>query len=62
MDEKFVLVFDEIMLKQLKKLGADENLRSLLSKLLDKMEEFGPSAGKLIDSHLQLYEIYNYMK
>jgi hypothetical protein len=57
MDKKFVLVFDEVMLAQLKKLGEDGQLRELLSKMFDKMELLGPRAGELIDSHLFLYEI-----
>ena len=57
MGENFVLVFDEVMLKQLKKLGADANLRLLLSKMLDKIEEHGPLARKLLDSHLHIYEV-----
>jgi mRNA-degrading endonuclease RelE of RelBE toxin-antitoxin system len=57
MGKKYTLVFDDVMLKQLKKLGSDENLRRLITKFLDKMEEFGPLAGKLLDSHLQLYEM-----
>jgi hypothetical protein len=57
MAKKFVLVFDEVMLAQLKKLGEDKQLRGLLSKMLDKMELLGPRAGELIDSHLFLYEM-----
>ena len=57
MGKSFALVFDEVMLAQLKKLGENKNLRNLLSKMFDKMEAFGPRAGKLIDSHLFLYEI-----
>jgi hypothetical protein len=54
---KYVLVFDEIMLKQLQKLGKDENIRWFLSKIFDKLEELGPQTGKCIDSHLLLYEV-----
>ena len=54
---KFILVFDEVMLNQLKKLGSDINLRTILSKMFDKMELLGPRAGNLIDSKLFLYEI-----
>lgn len=57
MSNKFVLVFDDVMLAQLKKLGEDRQLRELLSKMFDKMELLGPRAGELIDSHLFLYEI-----
>lgn len=52
-----MLTFDEVMLKQLKHLGTDANLRNLISKMLDKLEELGPEAGKLLDSHLLIYEV-----
>lgn len=54
---QFKLIFDEVMLEQLKKLGTDQHIRSLLSKMFDRMEALGPRAGKLIDSHLFLYEM-----
>jgi mRNA-degrading endonuclease RelE of RelBE toxin-antitoxin system len=57
MEKRFELIFDEIILAQLKKLGENKQLRDIISKMLDKMEELGPRAGKLIDSHLFLYEI-----
>ena len=57
MDKKFELVFDDIMLAQLKKLGENAQLRSLISKIFDKMEKLGPRAGELVDSHLFIYEI-----
>ena len=57
MEKGFVLIFDEVMLSQLKILGANEQTRKVLSRLLDKMEELGPRAGELIDSHLFLYEM-----
>lgn len=54
---KYVLIFDAVMLAQLKKLGEQRQLRVLLAKMLDKMETLGPRAGQLIDSQLFLYEI-----
>lgn len=53
----FKLVFDEIILTQLKKLGEKESLKIILSKILDKLETLGPRAGKLIDTHLFIYEV-----
>ncbi|MFH0954590.1 MAG: hypothetical protein V1777_00605 [Candidatus Micrarchaeota archaeon] len=53
----YVLVFDEVILGQLKKLGKDKPTRELLSKMLDKIEENGPMAGKLLDSRLHLFEV-----
>lgn len=35
------LVFDEIILKQLKKLERDARTREIVSKVLDKIEELG---------------------
>src|SRR3989344_1514097 len=51
------LVFDEVMIKQIKKLGKDKLLRNILSRMLDRLEERGPEAGKLLDSQLHMYEI-----
>ena len=51
------LVFDEVIISQLKKIGEDRHLRDILSRMFDKMEELGPRAGTLIDSRLFLYEI-----
>ena len=51
------IVFDSIILNQLKKLGENESIRSILTKMMDKIEELGPRAGKLIDSHLFIYEM-----
>jgi len=57
MELLFKLVFDDVMLAQLKKIGEKKRLRELLSNIFDKMELLGPRAGELIDSHLFLYEI-----
>lgn len=57
MQKRFTLVFDELMLEQLKKLGKNEKTRTILTKMLDKLELLGPRAGKLIDSKLHLYEM-----
>ncbi len=55
--KNFELVFDKVILKQLKKAGKNKFLRNILSKILDRIEEIGPDAGKLIDSQLHIYEI-----
>lgn len=55
--KNFNLVFDEIILKQLKKAERNNALKIILSKMLDKLEELGPRAGKLLDSRLHIYEI-----
>lgn len=53
----FPLVFDEIMIKQLQKAAKNQQLKNLLKSMLDEVEEKGPEAGKLLDSHLFIYEI-----
>ena len=57
MVQKYTLIFDKVMIAQLKKLGEDQNVRNLLVKMFDKMEILGPRAGDLIDSQLFLYEM-----
>ncbi|MBI4139893.1 hypothetical protein HY483_02945 [Candidatus Woesearchaeota archaeon] len=59
MTEDFVLVFDDVVLKQLKKVERNNHLKLMLSKMLDKLELFGPLAGELLDSKLFLYELKN---
>jgi len=55
--ERFKLIFDEVILKQLKKAGKNNAIREILSKILNKIEELGPRAGKLLDSQLHIYEV-----
>lgn len=57
MSKNYSLVFDDIMLKQLKQIEKNGNLRILFTKIFDKLEERGPLAGKLLDSQLSIYEI-----
>ena len=56
---KFRTVFDDVILKQLKRLGEKEEIREILTNMLNKIEELGPRAGELIDSKLFIYEIKN---
>ncbi|MBI4918857.1 hypothetical protein HY837_02940 [archaeon] len=51
------LVFDEVILDQLKKASKNQQVKIFLAKILDRIEEKGPDAGKLIDSVLKLYEV-----
>ena len=55
----FPLVFDDVILQQLQKAGKNQQLKNILSVMLDELEEKGPRAGKLLDSHLFIYEIKN---
>ncbi len=57
MSSKFEIIFDDVMLKRLKKLGKNQELKNRISKMLDKIEEMGPRAGKLLDSNLSIYEV-----
>ncbi|MEK6952621.1 MAG: hypothetical protein AABX29_06415 [Nanoarchaeota archaeon] len=51
------LVFDGVILKQLKKLEKDARTKEIVSKILDRIEEVGPDAGNLIDSRLKIYKV-----
>lgn len=53
----YKIVFDEVILNQLKKAGKNKFIRDILSKFFDKIEKLGPDAGELIDSKLKIYEI-----
>ncbi len=57
MTQRFQIIFDEVMLNQLKKLGKNQELKDRISKMLDKIEELGPRAGKPLDLQLNIYEI-----
>ena len=52
---KFTLIFDEVLLKQLKKAGKNAEIRRALSRMFDRLELLGPSLGNLIDTQLHLY-------
>ena len=56
MTEKYRLVFDDVILRQLKKARREQSTKNILSKILNKIEELGPLAGKLLDNRLNLYE------
>jgi len=53
----FQIIFDDFILHQLKKEGNNKQKRELLSKIFDNIEDKGPDAGKLVDSHLFIYEM-----
>ena len=59
MEKQFKLIFDEVMIKDLKQAAKNEHIKSIIISMLDKLESFGPDAGKLLDSKLFLYEIKN---
>ena len=53
----YTLVFDDAMVRQLKKAAKNQHIKEILTKMLDKLEFSGPDAGELLDSQLSLYEI-----
>ena len=53
----YTLVFDDVMIKQLKKAAKNQHIKEILTKMLDKLELSGPDAGELLDPQLSLYEI-----
>lgn len=57
MPENYKLIFDGVILKQLKKAGRDNSTKQILLKMLDKIEALGPLAGKLLDTQLNLFEV-----
>ena len=59
MEQKYTLVFDDIIIKQLKKVAKNQHIKNILTKMLDKLEYSGADAGDLLDSQLFIYEIKN---
>src|SRR3989338_2505430 len=57
MGTPFNLVFDGVMIKQLKKAAKNQHIKEILTKMLDKLELLGPDAGELLDPQLSLYEV-----
>ena len=55
----YTLAFDEVMIKQLQKAAKQQQVKNILQSMLDELEVKGPNAGKLLDSHLFIYEIKN---
>jgi len=59
MNLTYTLVFDEVILKQLKKAGRNKKTKDILAKMFDKIELAGPSIGELVDYQLFIYEMKN---
>ena len=59
MEKKYTLIFDEVIIKQLKKAAKNQHIKNILTKMLDKLEYSGADAGDLLDSQLFIYEIKN---
>lgn len=59
MEKHYELIFDQVMIKQLRKAAKNNQIKHIISRMLDKLESMGPNAGKLLDSKLHLYEVKN---
>ena len=59
MEKRYNLVFDDIMIKQLKRAAKNNIIKEILTKMLDKLEFLGKDAGNILDSQLFIYEIKN---
>jgi hypothetical protein len=56
-EKRYELVFDDVMIKQLKRAAKNNVVKGILKRMLDQMEIGGPMAGKLVDSQLHVYEM-----
>lgn len=52
---KYKLIFGKSILKKLKKIEKREDVKELISKMLNKIEEKGPKAGEILDVRLNLF-------
>ena len=59
MEQNHTLIFDKVIIKQLKKIAKNKQVKQILSNMLDKLEFLGPLAGELLDSKLNIYEVKN---
>ena len=41
MEKRYTLVFDNVMIKQLKKAAKNQHIKDILTKMLDKLENLG---------------------
>ena len=59
MEKNYTLIFDDVMIKQLRKAAKNQNIKIILTKMLDRLEFLGPDSGDLLDSQLFIYELKN---
>ena len=59
MSKNYKLFFDEVILRQLQQVSKNQHIKDILRNMLDKIEEDGSRAGKLLDSKIHLYEVKN---
>ena len=53
----YALVFDEVMKKQLIRAAKNQQLKEILTIMLDEIEPKAPDGGELVDSHLFIYKM-----
>ena len=57
MEKHYELIFDDVMIKQLKQAAKNQNIKKIITNWLNEIESNGPLAGKLLDQKLHLYEM-----
>ena len=57
MTKKYELIFDKVIIKQLKKESKNQRIKQILTDMFDRLELIGPTAGKLLDPKLHIYEV-----
>ena len=58
-EKRFTVTFDEHVKETMEKALVKGNAREIIKHWLDRLEEKGPDAGKLLDSHFWIYEMKN---
>lgn len=59
MEKNYTLVFDGVIVRQLKKAAKNNIVKEILTKMLDRLEFLGPDSGDILDSQLFIYELKN---
>lgn len=59
MEKCYNVVFDEVVKLKLQKAITKSDYREIIKRWLDELEDNGPTAGKLLDNHVWLYEMKN---
>jgi mRNA-degrading endonuclease RelE of RelBE toxin-antitoxin system len=57
MREKYQIIFDRVIAKQLRKISKNSSLKRVMAKIIGKIEIKGENAGKSLDLKYNLYEI-----
>ena len=52
MEKYYELIFDDVMIRQLKKASKNQQIKAILSRMFNRLELVGHMAGKLLDSKL----------